>query len=463
MATPVQMPKQGNSVEECLITEWNVKEGDSVAAGAVLCTIETDKATFEVEAPEAGTVLKLFYPAGELVPVLVNIAVIGAAGEDASSFAPDGAAAPAASAPVAAPEAAPVASAPEAAASAAPAPVAMGGDAGAPVSPRAKAEAAKLGVNPAAVAGSGPNGRVLSEDILAAAASGARMTPTAMAAAASTGMVAGAGTGIGGLVRAGDLVAAGSAPCGSCAPCSPCEGASAPTVMAEEVPYRGIRKLIGDRMAASLANHAQLTLNASADASAMLAYRNTVKESGEKLGLPNITIGDMIAIVVAKTLPRFPELNGLFDKAMPVFTKRRDVQLGIAIDTERGLMVPVVPNAHMLTLSQLSAEIADLAKQCRAGKIDPERLAGGTFTITNLGAMGVESFTPVLNSPQVAILGVCAVTQRPQPDGKGGVKFVPTMGLSLTIDHQVVDGGPAARFLQAIATGIANFNLILAS
>ena len=453
MATPVQMPKQGNSVEECLITAWNVKEGDTVASGAILCTIETDKATFEVESPAAGTVLKLFFKDGELVPVLKNIAVIGNAGESVAEFAPDGAsAAPAAPKAEAAPA---VAAAPESA------PAVQTASTGtSPVSPRAKQEAARLGVDASTLAGTGPNGRVLSEDVKNAAASGARMTPTAAAVSSASGKVAGQGTGAGGMVRAGDLVEKGAKPC-ACAGAAPvASGAVAP--MAEEVPYRGIRKLIGDRMGASLADHAQLTLNASADASALMAYRKQAKDAGEKLGVPNITIGDMIAFAVAKTLPRFPELNGIFKKGMPVFTKRRDVQLAIAVDTERGLMVPVVRNAHALTLSQLSAEVADLAGKCRSGNIDPELLSNGTFTISNLGAMGIESFTPVLNSPQVAILGVCAITQRPMPDGKGGVTFVPTMGLSLTIDHQVVDGGPAAKFLQALSIGIANFNLLLA-
>jgi pyruvate dehydrogenase E2 component (dihydrolipoamide acetyltransferase) len=292
---------------------------------------------------------------------------------------------------------------------------------------------------------------VLSEDVVDA---GGRLTPAAKSAAAASGLVPGKGTGLGGRVTSQDLVA----PATKAAPST----AAIPVGETVELPYIGIRKLIGDRMMESLNSHAQLTFNAHADVSGLLALRQKIKDSGEALGLPNITLNDMICLVVAKTLPRFPTLNGIFAKATGKFVRRTDVQLGIAIDTERGLMVPVVPNAHALTLSQLSGVIRDYASQCRSGAIDPDLLSGGTFTVTNLGAMGIESFTPVLNTPQVGIIGVCAVVQTAQPDGKGGVAFKPLMNLSLTIDHQVVDGAPAAHFLKAMVDGIQNFELAMA-
>lgn len=321
--------------------------------------------------------------------------------------------------------------------------------------PRARNLAEKLGVDANQVPGTGAKGRVTSQDVQAAADKGLAMTPAAAQAAAATGQVAGTGTGLGGRVRVQDLTQPKAAP------------AAAPVVIPDdtpptEIPYTGIRKLIGDRMMESLTQHAQLTLNSSADASAILAFRKKVKVSAEALGLPNITLNDMICYVVAKTLKRFPELNGLFDKPGAMFRQYHQVHLGIAVDTPRGLMVPNVMNAHALTLSGMSQELASLAEQCRSGSIDPDLLQGGTFTITNLGALGIESFTPVLNTPQVAILGICSIDQKAVPAEDGGVKWQPTIGLSLTIDHQVVDGAPASRFLKTVADGITNFDLLLA-
>lgn len=465
MPTPVQMPKQGNSVEECLIVEWHADVGAAVEAGQPLCTIETDKASFEVEAPAAGTLLAQFVPAGELAPVLTNIAVLGNPGEDPAPFAPDGAsddgAAPAAPTPTAAdaPASAPApaqASAPVSTPSA-PAAAASAASGAQPVSPRARKAAQAHGIDPTTVSGTGAKGRVIRRDVEAAVAARGSMTPLAKDTAAATGHVAGTPSGMGGRIRARDLVAA-AAPTSASASTQGTTDAAAPEV----VPYRGIRKLIGERMRASLQQHAQLTMNATANAAALLAYRAAIKAHGEALGLPSITLGDLVAFAVSRTLPRFPEMNALFEMEQERVLQYRAVHLGIAVDTPRGLMVPVIPDADVLSLAQLSEAIRDAAGACREGAIDPDRLAGGTFTITNLGTFGVESFTPVLNSPQVAILGVCGIRQEAVPTADGGCAFEPRMGLSLTIDHQVVDGAPAARFLQALAKGLENPALMLA-
>lgn len=456
MATPVQMPKQGNSVEECLLVEWCVEENATVSEGDILCNIETDKASFEVPAPASGTVLTQFFGAGELVPVLTNITVIGDPGEETAEFKPDVEGGGPASGPGegAAPTPAPAA-APAPAGPAGPAAAAASVDA--PASPRARKLAASTGINLATVPGTGPNGRITSRDVQAAADARGPMTPAARAAALATGQVAGAGTGVGGHVRVQDLQAApavGAAPAAAVA----ADLTTPPT----EVPYRGIRKIIGDRMLSSLMNHAQMTMNLSADATSLMAHRKTFKATGQALGLPNITIGDMVAYVVTQVLAKTPELNAIFERSSETLLQYHQVHLAVAVDTPRGLMVPVIANAHALNLAQLSMQIADYAGQCRQGAINPDLLQGGTFTITNLGALGIQSFTPVLNSPQVAILGVCGIEQKPVPDSKGGYRFQPTMGLSLTIDHQVVDGAPAARFLKAVAAGIADFSTLTA-
>ncbi len=453
MAVSVQMPKQGNTVEECLLVEWRVKEGDSVKEGDILCAIETDKASFEVPSTAAGVVLKLLAKAGDLVPVLTDIVVVGEAGESVAG------AAPAKSAEQAAPAAEAAGAVETVVASvveAHPVPAAAPAPTGEfrPVSPRARKLAEKAGVDAAAVPGSGPGGRVTSRDVQAALDSGAavKASPLAKEIMAATGQVPGAGTGIGGLCLARDLVAANRAAA------LPAPAEAAP----EEVPYKGIRKLIGDRMRQSLLEHAQLTLNASADAAGLMAMRKIFKDGAEEAGLPKISINDMICWVVAQTLPSFPELNAVFDRAGAKIVKHRRVNLAFAVDTPRGLMVPVVLDAHRLSLAGLSLAIANRAEECRKGSINPDFLTGGTFTISNLGGFGVESFTPILNAPQVGILGVSAVTDQPARRADGGIELRPRLGLSLTIDHQAVDGAPGAKFLQALTKGIANVQATLA-
>ncbi len=452
MAVSVQMPKQGNTVEECLIVEWKVKEGDSVKTGDALCSIETDKASFEVESTADGVVLKLLANAGDLVPVLTDIAVIGQAGESVAAAAP----ATSTSTPASAPSA-PAASAPaqpaQTQASVQPAQNAAQPGEFKPVSPRARKLAEKLGVDAAAIYGSGIYNRVIAKDVQNAVDSGSavKASPLAREIMAEKGLVAGGGSGIGGLCRARDLVAERRAAA------LPKQEAKGPEI----VQYKGIRKLIGDRMHQSLQQHAQLTLNASATATGLMALRKIYKENAEAVNLPNISINDLICWVVAQTLPSFPEVNAIIDKTAGTITRYSTVNLAFAVDTPRGLMVPVIENAQDLSLAELSRTIASYAEECRKGSINPDLLQGGTFTISNLGGMGIESFTPVLNSPQVAILGVCAIQNVPTPKGDSFV-FTPKLGLSLTIDHQAVDGAPGARFLQAVAKGIEAVQTTLA-
>jgi len=209
-------------------------------------------------------------------------------------------------------------------------------------------------------------------------------------------------------------------------------------------------------MLKSLQSTAQLTLNSSADASNLLSYRKWLKSSPTKLGLNKITINDLVIYAVAKMLPKYRALNAHFlgDKILEF----EYVHLGIAVDSPRGLMVPVIRNAHLLSLKEISKEAKRLSNACLGGNILPDELNRGTFTVTNLGTMGIESFTPILNVPQVAILGVCSIYLKPiMKEDK--VHFVPHLGLSLTIDHRAVDGAPAARFLQELITVLANFNL----
>ena len=213
-------------------------------------------------------------------------------------------------------------------------------------------------------------------------------------------------------------------------------------------------------MLASLATTAQLTLNSSADARALQEFRAKFKESPEGMGLRGVTINDMVLFAVSRALLEHPEMNAHFSGDM--IRQFADVHLGLAVDTARGLMVPVIRNAHALGLRAMASEAARLAAACREGRITPDELGGGTFTVTNLGGLGVESFTPVLNPPQVGILGVGSIVPRAVKGEGGSVSFIPQIGLSLTINHQVVDGAPGARFLQTLARGIERFDLLLA-
>ncbi len=466
MAHVLIMPRQGNTVESCVIVDWKVKEGDAVAADTPVCEVETDKATFEVPAGASGTVLKILRAAGDDVPVLEAIAVFGAAGEDWQA-AVGGAAAPSsASAP--APEAAPQAAQAPVTAAAPAAAVPAASAAAGPVfaSPRARSLAAKEAVDVSTLAGSGPNGRVIERDVVAAMEGRPALTAAAKAALAAGGSVPAAGSGLAGRATAADIASTGSAASGAAAAPAPVSRAAAAGEGAvTETPIKGIRKLIADRMMDSLATMAQFTLNASASAVRMQELRARMKASPEELGLSKVTINDLILFAVSRVLPKYPFMNA--HKTNGVVKTFERVHLGLAVDTPRGLMVPVIRNADLLSLEQISAEAKRLAAACQGGSIKPEELSGSTFTVTNLGSLGIESFTPVINAPEVAILGVCGIEPKPVLDDDSdpeaaGVAFVPHIGFSLTIDHSIVDGAPAARFLKAFREAVADIDLWLA-
>lgn len=451
MATPVVMPRQGQTVESCIIVEWKKQPGDTVAEGDILCEVETDKAVVEVPSPVAGTLLAHFFKIGDDVPVLMNIAAIGLPGESAGDLAPEGASL----APSTLPET-PILAAPPAL-TPIPAQPAAQGEAP-PISPRARHLAAQRQVDVTHLVGSGPGGRIIERDIQAALAGQPKLSPVARAMVERGGFTAPVqGSGPGGRVMARDLTTQGvTAPA---APPAPTPLSAPEDDGVETIPVKGIRKVIADRMLASLQTTAQLTLNSSADARALLALRKRFKTSDAALGLQGVTINDLVLFAVTRILPQHPTVNALFaDNAIHQY---RAVHLGFAVDTPRGLIVPVVHNADRLSLRALAEESKRLAVAALGGKSTPEDLAGGTFTVTNLGHLGIEHFTPILNPPQVAILGVSAVNLKPvEVDGE--LEFIPHIGLSLTINHQVVDGAPGARFLQALGRGLADLELLLA-
>jgi pyruvate dehydrogenase E2 component (dihydrolipoamide acetyltransferase) len=415
MATPVIMPRQGQSVETCIITQWIKKKGDSVKEGDILFSYETDKASFDAEAQSNGILLDVFFNEGDEVPVLINVAVIGKAGEDASGFRPGNAADN--NTPVAESIQLPKS---ESLTNEVQTEQPLPGDQRMRISPRAKVMAAKLGLNAADIKGSGPNGRIIVRDIEAVDQTPVSREVTKQTPAFSPNLTAGYDY--------------------------------------QDIKLTNIRKLIAKSMHESISQSAQLTHHMSADVRKLLNLRNLVKNEASKGSTPNITLNDMVCFAVVRALEKFPEVNSHFlGNSIRTFKK---VHLGLAVDTPRGLMVPALKNADELSLKGLSARLREIAEQCRKGEVNPDLLAASSasFTVSNLGNYGVEMFTPIINLPQVAILGVNTIIQRPADLGNGVLGFLPMMGLSLTYDHRAVDGGPATLFLKEIKNQIENFN-----
>ena len=420
-AVPVIMPRQGNTVESCIINEFVKKPGDAVAVGDVLFTYETDKAAFEEKATVAGTLLANFFEEGDDVPCLYNVCVIGNPGDDFEQFRPTEDGNPDLSAPVA--EAAPAAAP---AAEIAEEPVVVGK---LRISPRAKALADKATADLSQVVPTGPEGRVIERDVQA-------------------------------LIDAGKIIGATAA--AEAAPAAAVE-LGVPCDDSYTEPMSNMRKVIAKSMVASLTTMAQLTHNISCDATEIKAARALYKAKGEPFGMDKISINDIVLYVVSRTLtmPEHRALNAnLIDdgKTMKYF---RGVHLGVAVDTDRGLMVPTIFNADKMTLKEISDTVKKLAKECKEGKIKPDYLKGASFTVSNIGVYGIESFTPVINPPQTGILGVCAMKDAFKMEN-GEIKVYPSMGLSLSYDHRALDGTPASKFLVDLKKNLENFNLLLA-
>ncbi len=453
MAKLIIMPKQGQSVESCIITEWHKKKGDKVSVGDVLFAYETDKASFEEESTAEGVLLEVFYEEGDEVVVLDNVCIIGEEGEDISSLvasqksADDSEQSSVSSLQSAvSSEQSSVGSEQLAVDSEQSTPQLLNSSGSVGVSPRARSMAAKEVLSLEGIQGTGPKGRVIARDVEAALENRPKLTGLAKEIAKEEGLTAPAtGSGPAGMVRGDDMKAV-----------NPVYGDDF-----EVKPLSNMRKLIAKAMHASLQNSAQLTHHLGADARNILAIRQKVKKAMDEGSPNNITLNDMVCLAVVKALKKFPQANSHFlGDSMKLFSK---VHLGLAVDTDRGLMVPAIKNADDLSIQGLSNQMKEIAGQCRTGSIDPDLLAAeaATFTVSNLGNYGVEMFTPVINLPQSAILGVNTIVPRPKDLGNGAYGFVPYMGLSLTYDHRALDGGEATRFLKQIAIEIETLEIEL--
>jgi pyruvate dehydrogenase E2 component (dihydrolipoamide acetyltransferase) len=409
MAIAVIMPKQGLTVETCIITKWYKNKGESVSVGDILFSYETDKAAFDLESPADGILLDVYFNDGAEVPILTNVALIGKSGETTDSFNPD-------MATISAQTASAVTKSdehPSATQTKDLKPISSARDTRIRISPRAKLIAREKGLDFNNLQGSGPEGRIIVKDIEKALSEASTIEQT---------------------VYPDD-------------------------VEYSEQPLSNVRKIIAKAMYSSLQNSAQLTHHMSADVRLLLEARQRIKNdisSGKSQ--QDITLNDMICWCVIRALEKFIYVNSHFlDDRLRTFNK---IHLGIAVDTSRGLMVPALKNASDMNLIKLSKELKSIADACKRGSISPELIksTAATFTVSNLGSYGVELFTPVINLPQTGILGVCTIINRPAQIENNILGFVPFIGLSLTYDHRAIDGGPATLFLKEIKEQIESFS-----
>ena len=421
--TIITMPALGESVSEGTVTRWLKGVGDSVAVDEALLEVSTDKVDTEIPSPVAGTIISIDVPVDSTVPVGARLAVIGGAGASAP-------AAPVVT-PPAAPVAAPVVVAPPAPAPvvstpapvAPPAPIAASAPVAQPtdayVTPIVRKLANDLGVNLASVKGTGIGGRIRKEDVESAAPKSAAPASTAAAAPA------------------------------------PAQRSTTAPVIATS-PLRGttvtmsrLRKVIAARMVESLQVSAQLTTVIEVDVTKIARLRDRSKATFEAREGVKLSFLPFFAVAVCEALKQHPVLNSSVEGDQIIYHGAE--HLGVAVDTERGLLVPVIHNAGDLNMGGIARKISDLAARTRDNKVTPDELGGGTFTLTNTGSRGALFDTPIINQPQVAILGLGAVVKRPMvvkgEDGGETIAIRSMVYLGLSYDHRVVDGADAARFL----------------
>ena len=403
MAYEVLMPQLGLTMEEGTVSQWIKHEGDEVKTGDVIVEITTDKLTNEVASEHDGVMLKIVAQEGEDIPVKGLLCYIGQPGEAVG----DAPAAPAA-APAAA-EATPAAAAP----AVAPAPVAAANGKRIRISPLARKTAAKLGVDYSGIAGTGPSGRIVVKDILAAAEA-QKNAPAAAPAAAE------------------------AAPAKKEAPKAGLELMEGDTV----VKLTGMRKVVAERMLASHTEIPPVTQNIKVDVTELMKFRKMLlAETGKKY-----SVNDLVLKAIAKCLTQHPEILVSFDEANHQIIQRKHVNIGMAVALDAGLITPVIRDADKMGLDTLAATAKDLAARAKENKLLPDEYKGSTITVSNLGMFGIETFTPIINQPDSVIVGVCAIEDELQMDDEGKLSKHQVMRLSVTLDHRTLDGAVVAKF-----------------
>ena len=401
MAYEILMPQLGLTMEEGTVSSWLKHEGDAVKAGEAILEITTDKLTNEVTSEHDGVLLKIVAQEGEDIPVKGLLGYIGEAGEQVG-----GAAAPAA---------APVEAVAPAAASAsviAPAAVSAGG-ARIRISPFARKLAANMGVDYSALTGSGPSGRIVAKDIYAAAEARKSAPAAAPAAAPATAPAAPAAKKSGLELMEGDTIAKLS----------------------------GMRKVVAERMLQSHTEIPPVTQNTKVDVTALMKFRKSLIETAGK----KFSVNDLILKATAKVLRAHPEVLVSYDNGQVI--QRAHVNLGMAVALDAGLIVPVIRDADKMGLDELAAKAKDLATRAKENKLTTDEYKGSTFSVSNLGMFGIETFTPIVNQPDAGILGVCAIQDELVMDDEGNISKHQVMRLSFTYDHRLIDGAVAAKFI----------------
>lgn len=433
MAKKIIMPKQGLQMTEGTILSWLVKEGEKVEKGQPLFEMETDKLTITMDSTESGTLLKIVRGEGETVPITETIAIVGEPGEDISDLLGEASGKPAADVPAektAAVSAAPAAQTDES--------VPEGGRIF--ITPRAKMRAEEMGIDYTMIRGTGEDGLIVERDILAAKPA---ITPLAKKIAELSGVdVSGiTGTGAHGKIVRDDIVAA--------ARIAP--AAERGTTL---MPFKGMRKVIAERMVESLHTAAQATHRISVDMTEAVKVREAFMKMDKKL-----SYNDIVSYAVVRALKDYPIVNSeLTDEGIVV---KHFVDLGIAVAVENGLIVPVVRDADLMSLEELSAAAKALAEKAKNGTLGPDEYKGGTFTISNLGMFGLDSFVAIINRPESGIIAVGRIAKKPVVDENDEIVVRPMMELTLTYDHRVVDGAPAAQFLARVKTYLEQPYLLL--
>lgn len=452
MAQEVLMPKLGLTMTEGTIEEWKYKEGDSVKKGDILFSVATDKLTNDVEAEADGVLLKILLPEGETAPCKAVIAYIGEAGEviaEGGASAESTAAQAPASSAAAVPAKAPVATR----------------DPGAPVlaSPAAKKLAKEKGVDLALVAGTGPKGRITLEDVEAyltapktnEPAAEVKTSPLAAKLAEELGVDVSKIQTDGRVMKADVLTAVGVCTADPAAEAAPAISTGDNDVAPVKV--NPLRRSIAANMTNSWHTSPRVTYTFAVDVTAMKALRAKLKDSLKEQGI-KLTYNHILMKVVAKALMEFPDVNASFADNM--LTRHKHVNMGLAVAKGDGLIVPNVKNADSKSLAEIAKETEALIEATRSGNIDMKDMTGGTFTISSLGPYGVRSFSPIINQPELAILGVCDIVDTPIVCN-GEIVIRPMMNLCLTADHRVVDGVMASKFMKRVVELLENLYLLL--
>lgn len=444
MAVEIKMPRFGLTMKQGKLSKWLKKEGDKVEKGEPLFEVETEKITNVVQSVASGILFQIVVPAGCTVPVGAVLAIVAEAGETPERI--EGI-------PVRPSEEASQAVA--ASGQAAPA-VGTGAEAYVPATPAAKRLARELGVDLSRVPATGREGRVTEEDVRKYHARGPtplKITPVAaeMARKAGLDVSALAGTGEGGKITKEDVERALASE-------RPAAGTEAGP--SRSIPFSGMRRAIAERMHASLHDAAQLTLFTEVDVTETAAFLESLRQQGTSGQPVRVSMNDLVLLAVSRVLVQFPVLNSTLEGEQILLHDR--VDLGMAVAVPNGLIVPKIRNADRKSLLEIAREARELARKARDGALTPDEVVDGTFTVTNLGAFGVDGFTPILNPPETAILGVGRIVEKPAVH-KGRIEVRSLMTLSLTIDHRVVDGAPAADFLHALARHLTHPALLLVS